>query len=565
MNAVATLPSSGTGDVFGTGGYVPAKAAQAGEPPELSLAALFPALLGDLLEADTEPGPEPGKKREDATTDAVAPAVIPIPAELARLPLSAPASDTTQAIDSPLPNHERATAALAPPLREAGPAQAVPPAATGRALAAELSMSEAPSLPVDPAVLSLQSDTPATIPLARASSPTPPVSEVLQSLSSGPAPVSDQLVAGTEIPSPTRDPKRSADLTLISTSSNVTVDLPVVDLPAAHLPAVDLPAPDLPKADLPAADLPKADLSKTDLPAADLPAPGRPSQRPPAEVSVPSGPNRNPGVQADEGAASRPAELAFAARLRPVGNEPMPQSGMTPPSRSAPGQAAVGRMESVRGTDPAAPQPESRPITPLTAPPVARPSAASEQARSEPRRSESPLPAPQAAAALESTPSATRQERAAPGAEPRHPAVAPPHEPAAPALAARDIRLQVHGGEQRVNLRLIERRGAVEVAVRTPDPRLAEALRGELPALSARLEQSGIRAETWYPAALRSEHYGFGPEPAPAGPGPQSEQGQRHGKQQDQQSPARRGPQADAENPSEAPLPEFSWLFTSLR
>ena len=55
--------------------------------------------------------------------------------------------------------------------------------------------------------------------------------------------------------------------------------------------------------------------------------------------------------------------------------------------------------------------------------------------------------------------------------------------------------LQVTGGDQRVDVRLTERAGEVQVSVRTPDSQLAGALRDDLAALSARLEQSGFRAE----------------------------------------------------------------------
>jgi hypothetical protein len=65
---------------------------------------------------------------------------------------------------------------------------------------------------------------------------------------------------------------------------------------------------------------------------------------------------------------------------------------------------------------------------------------------------------------------------------------------------AREIQLQFHQGDQRLDVRLSERSGEMQVTVRTPDAQLAAALRAGLPALSARLEQTGFRAETWHPA-----------------------------------------------------------------
>jgi hypothetical protein len=149
-------------------------------------------------------------------------------------------------------------------------------------------------------------------------------------------------------------------------------------------------------------------------------------------------------------------------------------------------------------------------------------------------------------------------------AESHRPAVAAPPEPSVLLSApAREIRLQLSGGEQRVDVRLTEHRGEVQVAVRTPDSRLTEALRSDLPALSARLEQNGFRAETWHPASSRPEHAGFTPEPSSSGSAPQGDGGERHRNPQDHEAPPRRAPLA--EDRPDSPPPEFSWLLSSLR
>src|SRR5207249_1285037 len=72
-------------------------------------------------------------------------------------------------------------------------------------------------------------------------------------------------------------------------------------------------------------------------------------------------------------------------------------------------------------------------------------------------------------------------------------------EPAKAPAPAREIRLAVSGGEQRIEVKLRERGGELQVAVRTVDGHLAERLRENLPALTSRLAESGIRAETWHP------------------------------------------------------------------
>jgi hypothetical protein len=70
-----------------------------------------------------------------------------------------------------------------------------------------------------------------------------------------------------------------------------------------------------------------------------------------------------------------------------------------------------------------------------------------------------------------------------------------------PATPAREIRLEFTQGGRRVEVNLSDRAGEVNVAVRTPDRRLAERLRGDLPELSSRLAEVGVRAETWHPPA----------------------------------------------------------------
>ena len=81
------------------------------------------------------------------------------------------------------------------------------------------------------------------------------------------------------------------------------------------------------------------------------------------------------------------------------------------------------------------------------------------------------------------------------------PEPAPEPKPAATAAAAHDIKLELKDGNQRVEVRLTERGGDIHVSVRTPDARLSGAMREELPALTAKLEQSGFRAEAWQPGS----------------------------------------------------------------
>ncbi len=160
------------------------------------------------------------------------------------------------------------------------------------------------------------------------------------------------------------------------------------------------------------------------------------------------------------------------------------------------------------------------------------------------------------------TPAARRQP-AIPAAEPQR-SQAPAPEPAPPVSPARDIRLQVANGDRRVDVRLTERGGQVEVSVRTPDPQLAGALRDDLTALSARLEQSGFRAEMWHPAGTRTEHLSPGNESSAAGSSWQQQPSGGQGRQQQHEPPPRRGPQPDINAGGDSAGEEFLRLFSSL-
>jgi hypothetical protein len=143
----------------------------------------------------------------------------------------------------------------------------------------------------------------------------------------------------------------------------------------------------------------------------------------------------------------------------------------------------------------------------------------------------------------------------------------PAAEPARPA-AAHDIQLQVGGeGTSRVEVRVSERAGDVQVSVRTPDSHLAGELREDLPALATRLEQSGFRAETWHPGASGDRQPAADPQAGAAARGTpdQSRQDSRE-QQRDPQQQKRREP----ENPDNPPQPkepgkDFAWLLSSLR
>jgi hypothetical protein len=114
-----------------------------------------------------------------------------------------------------------------------------------------------------------------------------------------------------------------------------------------------------------------------------------------------------------------------------------------------------------------------------------------------------------------------------------------PSAPAAQPAAVRDIRLAVDSGDRRVDVHVTERSGDLHVDVRTPDARLASELREGLPALTARLEQSGFRAEAWHPPAAVQSRSPLAEVRAAAAPDGGGQEGRSRGRggQNDQSQP----------------------------
>jgi hypothetical protein len=300
---------------------------------------------------------------------------------------------------------------------------------------------------------------------------------------------------------------------------------------------------------------PAAFSAGTDLTA---PVPPVPAQASPRER--PDIPASNPAAGWED---SRQLNLAFAARLVPL-----------PPPDIVP-------LSSPPGTDPSVPAAKQESVAPLST--VAAKAHAEISAHpvlknveSERARKTADLAA---AAVLKATNpelqpveiprdnSQPAQETAAP--EPGQPPVRtenqPLPEPAPAAGQARNFQFRVSEGGKRVDVRLTERGGEVHVSVRTPDAKLAGALREDLPVLSAKLEQSGFRAETWRPGMstppphFRADETGFSNTPHGQNPPP------RQGSQEQQQAPPRRPKPSQAESATTSQRKEFSWHISQLR
>jgi len=171
-------------------------------------------------------------------------------------------------------------------------------------------------------------------------------------------------------------------------------------------------------------------------------------------------------------------------------------------------------------------------------------------------------PVPPAGSTTSSTPAASRSETPAPAEaapEPSNPL------PAAAAPTAHDIKLELNSGGQRVEVRLTERDGDIHVAVRTPDARLTDAMRADLPALAAKLEQSGFRTDAWQPGS------GAGGErrAAETGAGNASQDSQEHAgqnQQQKQDNPQQQQQRTLTNAPNrKSDRKDFAWLLQTYR
>ena len=129
----------------------------------------------------------------------------------------------------------------------------------------------------------------------------------------------------------------------------------------------------------------------------------------------------------------------------------------------------------------------------------------------------------------------------------------------------RDVKLEITGQDSRVEVRLSERAGELKLTVRTPDGPLAGTLRENLPALHARLAESGLKSETWQPAGSAGSEWRNHSEPSRAN---LSQDGDAPPHQQDRESqggePRRQRNTAEPIVPKEKGK-DFAWLMSSLR
>ncbi len=152
-----------------------------------------------------------------------------------------------------------------------------------------------------------------------------------------------------------------------------------------------------------------------------------------------------------------------------------------------------------------------------------------------------------------------------PPAAPAKPAPEPSEAAKPAASAVHDIKLDLAAGDQRVEVRVEDRGGELRVAVHTPDERLAGDLREHLPSLSSRLEQTGLRAESWHAAGAAGERLRAAETGSSSDAQSQGGQSNPQSRERQQDAPPRR-PQLPAEtSPDGEKGNDFAWLMEALR
>ncbi len=322
---------------------------------------------------------------------------------------------------------------------------------------------------------------------------------------------------------------------------------------------------------------------------------------PPAEAVAGISP-RNGESAAAEGAKVRTlsiaspdrGEVAFAVELRPAEERPVPTERQTPQVVAAPVKAAAPEVVAFveRRSDRTAPLPQenSAAVAEISARGGETDHPATgerEKKQAAPERSPRPVPTvdvhsegaaavPELKVASHWTQSgALRQEGLAEPAASPDATPARPEEPAAARMdakadvqpaSAHEIKLEVSGGERRVEVRLSERGGEVRVAVRTPDSHLAGTLRESLPELTTRLAETGMRSEIWRPAGTPPGESRHAAETASGNLAQDAESqsrgngGEPQGDAQQRQQRSFLEPKNDKEKGK-----DFAWLMSSLR
>jgi hypothetical protein len=417
--------------------------------------------------------------------------------------------------DAPFSQREEAPIQSAPPVDQTPAAEPLAPGVPVASTTAETAAKDSPRDQATPTRTSAG--------LSRKSS----ASVVAQVLAlSGQVPQTvDSITAATPAPHPAQAPLDAGRAPQPQApGSSAAPDADPRALPEPSAPATETQVRVL------AVDTPDREEVAFGLKMKALQTPGAVRQASPAGLGTTEGAQRTPSA-AQQGTAAPPDPLAAEEKRISISREPDPGPGHSwrerrPDAEASERNSPLAAANPGRETPPVSPNPQVR--TEST---------------------------PERAAATEAKPVRPQELMDSAAAK----------EPAKTAFV-RDMKFEVAGGEQRVEVRLTERSGEVRMTVRTADEPLGNALRENLPALSARLAENGFKSDVWHPAASSTNELRHAADSTARDP---SQDPNAQPRQQDRQSQGEAGqrhPKGHQETtPQKEKGKDFAWLMSSLR
>ena len=286
-------------------------------------------------------------------------------------------------------------------------------------------------------------------------------------------------------------------------------------------------------------------------------------------------PTRDPQVRVLAASSPDSDEVAFAVQMKAmaapedtVQRESPVSLAAAEGSRRISVPAPPGNVAGPEPSTAASEKHQSLPVEPDPAPARAgrerRPDVASFE-RSETSAAAAGKTIPQAAQGMPAA-GETPDAAAAKPVRPQDALDSEPRPEAPKSTPVRDMKLEVTGGDQRVEVRLSERAGEVKMTVRTADAPLASTLRENLPALNARLAESGFKSEAWRPAAFSTSELRHTAESSARGASQDANAQPRGQDREPQNGAGQRRPKSPQQPiPQKEKGRDFAWLMSSLR
>lgn len=447
-------------------------AATAPATPATPAAPAAPVPLPVIVQADTvsqsnaTPLRDPIPAEDEAASETtIGPAISPVPASTDKVPEStaAPAVDVPPLSPdtasprvskerTPAPAETRLPKPKTLPITEAAPSEPQPES-NNEVAAAPLPRSKPAAKPEDPIPV---------VPPATAEPPSPSASAVPVMPDARPT-APEPTIAARAKPQrrDTSGAVEEAGAPKVERDEKALPSVPEQQQPAAVSPRSAVPEavpvmPARPEAGKTGEVLPGlAPAVVTRLPVTESEPPAAAPRRPQSEVRVPR------MISTEAPAAAPPGEVVFTGKLqvravpKPIAEAPKPLAEPRP-EPALPGPVAPAHMPAETAPNTAVPAPAA-----LSGPDT---------------KAEIPVPTPPA--------------RVEPPVEPR--SAGKPLQPHT--VETMNVTVGAHG-EARAEVRITQRNGTIEMAVRTPHAELAQTLRAALPELGSALESHGFRAD----------------------------------------------------------------------